>query len=90
MPGPTDLMFTCDTLHRVQDRSGYLMTPRRCIKPVGRPAVAGMNDNWPPFHDIYKFTVDDLKRWTAGTGYRLLVEHHFLADEFYMIFTPGK
>jgi hypothetical protein len=60
-------MFTCDTFHRVQDSSGHLMTPRGCIKPGGRPAVAGMKDKWPPFHDQYKFTVDDFKEWAAGT-----------------------
>lgn len=89
VPESVDLIFMCDTLHYVPDKPGYLKTLRKYLKPGGRLAVIGLKDKWPPFHDQYKFTVDDLKRWAAGTGYRVLIEHHFLADEFYMIFTSA-
>jgi hypothetical protein len=43
---------------------------------------------WLPFHGKYRFTIDELKVWADWAGFRVLAEHDFLADEFFIVFTP--
>jgi cyclopropane fatty-acyl-phospholipid synthase-like methyltransferase len=88
LPELVDLIFICDTFHYVGDRVGYLKKLKGYLKPGGRLAVIDLKDKWPPFHEQYRFTVAELKAWASEAGFRVIAEHDFLADEFFIVFAP--
>ena len=86
IPAPVDLIFMCDTFHYVALKSAYLTCLRKHLKPGGRLVIIDLKDKWPPFHDSYRFTVDELKKWAAAAGFRLVQEYDFLSEEFFVVF----
>ncbi len=90
IPAPVDLITVVDTYHHLEHRPEYFARLKSSLKPKGRVAIIDfkMGSKRGP-HDAAKVPVDVVRREFEEAGYRLLVEHSFLADQYFVVFTPN-
>ena len=88
IPEPVDLIFICNTLHHISNRGDYLKTLSRYLRRGGRLAVIDFRDGDSP-HLIpsMNFSQNDLLTWTKAAGYKMLEEHRFLEENFFLLYT---
>jgi SAM-dependent methyltransferase len=79
LPEPVDLVFMCDTLHKIEDRAAYLETLRRYLRPGGRIAIIDFED--------WGLTPKVLRGWMTGAGYEFADSHDFVKDNFFVIYS---
>ena len=87
LPDKVDLVLMVDVYHHIEQRESYLRRLARSLKPGGRVAIIDFNAKStmgpPPSQRIAaKRVVAEM----AGAGYRLQGEHHFLPNQYFLIF----
>lgn len=87
-----DLIFVCNTIHHLEERSTYFRNVRTSLKPNGRIAIIDFYPDersgdlgFPKRHLVSREQV--LHEMTAA-GYRLGQEHTFLPRQYFLEFTP--
>ena len=86
----SDLIFFCDVLHHIENRSAYLEKIKRALKPGGRVAVIDfykkpLKVGPPPEMKIDR--VDMVKEFEKA-GFRLVEEQGFLPYQYFVVFAP--
>lgn len=93
LPGESvDLIFVCNTLHHLLDRTTYFRNVASALKKAGRIVVidyyhdARSGDlGFPKHHLVPRETVVDE---FIAAGYRLITEHRFLPKQYFLEFEP--
>ena len=87
LPRKMDLILMVDTYHHIEQRESYFRKLARSLKPGGRIAIIDFNARSemgpPPGARIAAARV--VLEMTAA-GYRLASEHHFLPQQYFLIF----
>jgi len=85
-----DLLFVCNTIHHLEDRSKYFRDLRSSLKPGARIAVIDFYPDersgelgFPKHHLVSRDTV--IQEMTRA-GYQLAREHNFLPKQYFLEF----
>jgi len=88
-----DLLFVCNTVHHLEERSKYFRDLRSSLKPGGRISIIDFYPDersgdlgFPKHHLVSQETV--IKELTDA-GYKLHREHSFLLKQYFLEFTPA-
>jgi ubiquinone/menaquinone biosynthesis C-methylase UbiE len=87
-----DLLFVCNTVHHLEDRSKYFRDLRSSLKPGSRISIIDFYPDersgdlgFPKHHLVSRDTV--IKELTDA-GYKLHREHSFLPKQYFLEFIP--
>lgn len=85
LPQAVDLVFLCDTYHHIDARIAYFERLKQQLRPGGRVAIVDfrIDSKQGPPHKLAREAV--LSEMTAA-GYRLVREHGFLPEQYFLIF----
>jgi len=90
LPRKVDLVLMVDTYHHIARRKDYFRKLAKSLKPRGRVAIIDFNAQSamgpPPAARIAKARV---LVEMEGAGYRLVGEHDFLPNQYFLVFQPG-
>ena len=89
LPVPVDLALLVDTYHHVAQRTDYFLRLRGALKPGGRVAIIDFrldSPNGPPLE--HRLAPERVRAEMENAGYRLLEEHGFLPNQYFLVFTP--
>ena len=89
-----DLLFTCNTIHHLEDRSKYFRNLASSLKPGARISIIDFYPDdrsgelgFPKHHLVSRETI--VKELTVA-GYRLDREHNFLPRQYFLEFTAAQ
>ncbi len=89
-----DLLFVCNTIHHLEDRSKYFSNLKSSLKPGARIAIIDFYHDdrsgdlgFPKHHLVSRETI--VKELTDA-GYRLDREHNFLPRQYFLEFTAAQ
>jgi predicted methyltransferase len=90
LPRKVDLVLMVDTYHHIARREDYFRKLAQSLNPGGRVAIIDFNAQSamgpPPAARIAKARV---LAEMEGAGYRLVGEHDFLPNQYFLMFQPG-
>jgi arsenite methyltransferase len=85
-----DLLFVCNTIHHLEDRSKYFRDLRSSLKPGARIAIIDFYPDersgdlgFPKHHLVAR---DTIVQEMAAAGYQLAREHSFLPKQYFLEF----
>jgi len=87
LPAKVDLALFVDVYHHVGDRIAYLERLKSSLKPQGRVAIIDFRMDsplGPP--PAARVEPDLVKKEFAAAGMRLVAEHAFLPNQFFLVF----
>jgi ubiquinone/menaquinone biosynthesis C-methylase UbiE len=88
-PGSVDVIFICNTIHHIENRSAYYALLQEILAPGGRLAIvdfrkdAKLVEGPPPEMRLDR---KELERELTDAGFRLSEEQNFLADQYFVVF----
>ena len=89
-----DLLFVCNTIHHLEDRSKYFSDLKSSLKPGAHVAIIDFYHDersgelgFPKHHLVSRETI--VKELTDA-GYRLDREHNFLPRQYFLDFTAAQ
>ncbi|MBI2296809.1 MAG: class I SAM-dependent methyltransferase [Betaproteobacteria bacterium] len=91
IPAAVDLAILVDTYHHVSDRERYFTNLQKSLKPKGRLAIIDFTLDspvGPPKRA--RIPADKVKQELARAGYKLVQEHAFLPNQYFLVFRPQK
>jgi ubiquinone/menaquinone biosynthesis C-methylase UbiE len=87
-----DLLFVCNTIHHLEERSKYFRDLRSSLKPGARIAIIDFYPDersgdlgFPKHHLVSR---DTIIQEMADAGYNLEREHSFLPKQYFLEFVP--
>jgi len=88
-PGSVDLIFICNTIHHIENRAAYYQLLRESLAPAGRLAIVDFRkdaelEEGPPLE--MRLDRKELERELSQAGFRLVEEHGFLPDQYFVVF----
>ena len=86
IPEPVDLIAIIDTLHHIANQPTYLKNLRRYLRPNGRIAVIDFSKTWPAGHEKMVYKLEDLNGWMQAAGLKLVTQHYFLDNDFFVVY----
>jgi ubiquinone/menaquinone biosynthesis C-methylase UbiE len=88
--GVSDLIFFCDVLHHIDNRSAYLEKVKRALKPEGRVVVIDFYKKPLKIGPPPEMKIDraDMVKEFERAGFRLIEEHDFLPYQYFVVFSP--
>jgi predicted methyltransferase len=90
LPGPVDLALLVDVYHHIPSRTEYFATLRPALAPGGRLAIVDFrvdSSRGPP--RAARIPPGTVKQEIERAGYRLVAEHGFLPDQYFLVFAPA-
>jgi arsenite methyltransferase len=84
--GAVDLVFTCNTVHHLEDRAVYFRTLRRSLRPGGRVAIQDFTPTgfaWLFGHGTAK---EVIRHEMETAGYRLTDDFTYLPKQHFQVF----
>lgn len=89
LPAPVDLALLVDTYHHVGNRTGYFSRLRGSLKPGGRVAIIDFRPDSPTGPPAeHRIAPERVRAEMEQAGYRLLEEHGFLPNQYFLVFAP--
>ena len=89
LPDRVDLVLMVDVYHHIEQRESYFRKLAQSLSPKGRVAIIDFNAKStmgpPPDQRIPPKRV---AAEMSKAGYHLLTEHHFLPNQYFLIFRP--
>ena len=87
LPQKVDLVLMVDVYHHIEQRESYFRKLTPSLKPGGRVAIIDFNAKstmGPP--PSQRIAAKRVRAEMAAAGYRLQSEHHFLPNQYFLIF----
>jgi predicted methyltransferase len=90
LPGPVDVVFSCDTYHHMADRIAYFRALAGSLKPDGRIAILDFHP-----HGLFSGVLghgtaaEDVRREMEAAGYRRLAAFDFIDRQHFQVFARG-
>jgi len=89
IPVAVDLVILVDTYHHIPDRERYFRALQKSLKTDGRLAIIDFTLESPIGPSVRsRIPVNRVKQELSRAGYRLLKEHKFLPNQYYLVFRP--
>jgi len=89
LPAPVDLALLVDTYHHVAKRADYFARLRGSLKPGGRVAIIDFRLDSPTGPPVeHRVAPERVRAEMEQAGYRLLEEHGFLPNQYFLVFAP--
>ncbi|MEN9783570.1 MAG: hypothetical protein RJA24_913 [Pseudomonadota bacterium] len=91
LPELADLVILVDVYHHVENREQYFRQLQKSLKPGGRLAVIDFkmdSPEGPP--KAARIAPEQVKTELQKAGYRIIEEHAFLPNQYFLIFQPVK
>lgn len=91
-PASVDVIFICNTIHHIENRAAYYQILREDLGAEGRLVIvdfrkdAALAEGPPPEMRLDR---KELERELSQAGFRLLEEHDFLSDQYFVVFGPS-
>ena len=88
-----DVIFICNTIHHIENRAAYYRILRESLAPGGRLAIvdfrkdAALEAGPPPEMRLDR---KDLERELSQAGFRLVEEHDFLPDQYFVVYSAAE
>jgi len=88
-PASVDIIFICDTLHHISERSTYYPLLVRALKPGGRLVDIDFQKRDLPIGPpvSMKIAKEEVVKEVAPAGFRLLQDFDFLEYQYFLVFT---
>jgi ubiquinone/menaquinone biosynthesis C-methylase UbiE len=83
-----DLIFICNVIHHIENRSAYYRLLGLALKPGGRLAIVDFHKREAPVGPALamKIAREDLIREAEAGGFRMVREHTFLPHQYFLVF----
>jgi SAM-dependent methyltransferase len=91
LPQKVDLVLMVDVYHHIERRESYFRKLALSLKPKGRVAIIDFNDRsamGPP--PSQRIAAKRVSAEMSEAGYRLLAEHRFLPNQYFLIFRAKR
>lgn len=89
IPVAVDVVILVDTYHHIPDRERYFRALQKSFKTGGRLAIIDFTLKSPVGPSVRsRIPVNRVKQELSRAGYRLLKEHKFLPNQYYLVFRP--
>lgn len=89
LPAAVDLALLVDTYHHIGKRTDYFSRLRRSLQPGARVAIIDFrldSPSGPPAE--HRIAPERVRAEMDAAGYRLLEEHGFLPNQYFLVFAP--
>ena len=91
VPVPVDVVMLVDTYHHIPDREKYFSALQKSFKVGGRLVIIDFTQQSPVGPSVRaRILAGRVKQELEGAGYRLLEEHKFLPNQYFLVFRPLK
>lgn len=91
LPERVDLIVLVDVYHHIEGREAYFRKLQASLRSGGRLAIIDFKIDapvGPPRHT--RIPPDRVKSELQRAGYRLIEEHGFLPNQYFLVFQPAK
>jgi ubiquinone/menaquinone biosynthesis C-methylase UbiE len=90
--GASDVIFFCDVLHHIENRSAYLEKVKRALKPEGRVVVIDFHKKPLEIGPPPEMKIDraEVVREFEKAGFRLTDEQGFLPYQYFVVFSTVR
>ncbi|MDC0712606.1 class I SAM-dependent methyltransferase [Stigmatella sp. ncwal1] len=89
LPEPVDLVLVVDTYHHIADRTAYFRKIQASLTPRGRVAIIDFRKDQPMGPpEAHKLAPEQVRQELETAGYRLVGEHGFLPNQYFLVFAP--
>jgi predicted methyltransferase len=91
LPEKADVVVLVDVYHHVENREQYFRQLQNSLKTGGRLAIIDFrmdSPEGPP--KAARIAPEQVKSELQRAGYRLVEEHPFLPNQYFLVFQPGK
>jgi ubiquinone/menaquinone biosynthesis C-methylase UbiE len=87
-PASVDLIFICDTLHHISDRSRYFPLLAKALRPGGRLANVDFYKKPLPFGPPLEMKIDkpEMIEEAKSAGFHVVQDFDFLPYQYFLIF----
>jgi arsenite methyltransferase len=87
-PASVDVIFICDTLHHISDRSTYYPLLMRALRPGGRLVNIDFYKRSLPVGPPVEMKIPkaEMIREAEGAGFRLVQQYDFLEYQYFVVF----
>jgi arsenite methyltransferase len=88
LPGPVDLVFSCDTYHHMRDRIAYFRSLARSLTADGRVAILDFHP-----HGFFSGVLghgtaaEEVRREMEAAGYRRIADFDFIERQHFQMFS---
>lgn len=84
-----DLAFINDVLHHIEDRSGYLRSLARYMKPSGRVVIIDFYPELGPHKNdtALQVTKEQTTSWMAAIGFKPVEEFRLFTDKWFVVYS---
>jgi ubiquinone/menaquinone biosynthesis C-methylase UbiE len=88
-----DVIFICNTIHHIENRAAYYQILRESLAPGGRLAIVDFRKDaaleaGPPLE--MRLDRKELERELSEAGFRLVEEHDFLSDQYFVVYSVAE
>jgi len=91
IPIPVDVILLVDTYHHIPDREKYFSNLQKSFRTGGRLAIIDFTPQSPVGPSVRsRILAGRVKQELESAGYRLLEEHKFLPNQYFLVFRPLK
>lgn len=91
IPIPVDLILLVDTYHHIPDREKYFSELQKSFRTGGRLVIIDFTPQSPVGPSVRaRILAGRVKQELESAGYRLLEEHEFLPNQYFLVFRPVK
>lgn len=91
IPRPVDVILLVDTYHHIPDREKYFSALQKWFKVGGKLAIIDFKPESPVGPSVRSRILEGrVKQEMTAAGYRLIEEHKFLPNQYFLVFRPER
>jgi arsenite methyltransferase len=90
LPEPVDLVFSCDTYHRIRDRVAYFRSLASSLRPGGRVAILDFHPRG-FMADLFGHRIgkEEVRREMEEAGYLLIEDYDLIDRQHFQVFSKA-